>query len=761
MSALKSGSKTEQPVTISINNELRGVETALRQRRLSQAIDGLDVFGVKCPELGIDSKLGGIRDGYRLMADYWRRGLKDGQINAVYDDLLRRAYSLFADVALTRAMSHDHFTSSVHARVQRLGSDGLLGDGLRNILEGFVSDAALICLEPEHTRAARQKEFYTKRQRYMNDVFDCIWTSGQWNDSVCVSFTEIAVSPTVDTVDQQLIVSAVTIGAMNMFDANKLRMLADTYRQATDERVRQRALVGLALALNNDGCGLFPEVKTMTIELLADTIVQKELAELQIQLLYCLNAENDNETIQRDIMPDLLKRSNMHITPRGLDEKGDDSLRDILDPEAAENDMEAVEASFRRMADMQKAGADVYFGGFSQMKRFPFFDCMSNWFVPFYKEHPSVSAVYSATDYKVVMRSVLDRMPFCDSDKYSFVMAFQMVVGRIPQEMKDLLNKEGVSFAINGGGSDPNAETAAYIRRSYLQDLYRFFRLFPSRGFFSGLSWLSDNGTPTYLFFANQLFCGTLLSQSVNEVASFLFKRKQVAEAAMVLANYSEDNTDYQYYMLCGGLAQRGVNGINLSAKDCFAKALEQRPGDTKAQAGYARACFSDGDYATASAAYERLVEAEPDNRKYALGYCVCLTNTERYDEALALLYRMDYEHAGDCDVNRIMARALMGKGNCLQALKIYEKLGEQECQETEDLVNHGYCQWFLGNVSIAARLFAGYLKMRYPQLGATELGTHIVDDIISPEYGFIMKHGVGEVEIYLMADEICAAALR
>lgn len=147
-------------MTISINNELRGVETALRQRKLSQAIDGLDVFGMKCPELGIDSKLCGIRDSYRLMADYWRRGLKDGQINAVYDDLLRRAYSLFADVALTRAMSHDHFTSSVYSRVQRLGGDGLLGDGLRNILEGFVSDAALICLEPEHTRSTTEGILY-------------------------------------------------------------------------------------------------------------------------------------------------------------------------------------------------------------------------------------------------------------------------------------------------------------------------------------------------------------------------------------------------------------------------------------------------------------------------------------------------------------------------------------------------------------------------------------------------------------------------
>ena len=67
-------------------------------------------------------------------------------------------------------------------------------------------------------------------------------------------------------------------------------------------------------------------------------------------------------------------------------------MEDILHPGASEERMEKLEATYRRMMDMQKQGADIYFGGFSQMKRFPFFYDISNWLVPFYIQHPTCSA---------------------------------------------------------------------------------------------------------------------------------------------------------------------------------------------------------------------------------------------------------------------------------------------------------------------------------------------------------------------------------
>lgn len=742
-----------------INEDLLGVESALRQQELSRAMDAMETFGCRYPERGIAERLGSIRDDYALMAGYWRRGMKDDHMDSIYTNLLRRMYRLSADVALAHSLSQNAFAGAAHDRSGRAVGADTLAETLRGRLEGFVSEAAMLGLEPEHVRKAKLDDLYARRQQYVNDVFDCLWTSGQWTDGMRQSVTDTILSPTVDTTDQQLLVSAVTLGALNQFDINKLRLLVDVYCGSTDTAVRQRALVGCVFAVGHDGCGLFPEVRGLLGELLLDPQAPAELKGLQIQLLYCINAERDTQTIQRDIMPGLLRHNNLHITPNGLEEKEEDPLRDILDPEASEKEMEQVESCFRRMSDMQKAGSDIYFGGFSQMKRFPFFSQTASWFVPFYWEHPAVSAVCADSTYRDFMLKMLDSMPFCDSDKYSFALAFQQVVSRMPANVREML-VNGSVMGVETAGTDP--QSPAYIRRKYLQDLYRFFRLFPSRSFFCNPFDRIAAGEPSYVFFANGVFADTMLARGFNEMAAIMVKRGLFEEAKAVLCNCGDGQKDYQYYMLCGNILLHGKADMpGMSAKTCFAKALELRPDDTKALAGYARTLFYEGLYADAARAYSQLVEAVPGNRGYSLGYCACLTNAERYDEALALLYKLDYEHHGDGDISRIMARALMGKGNYKQALNIYESLAKQDGYGGEDLVNHGYCQWFLGNITAAAELFARYLKSRHAQLGMAELAEYSLKEVIEPERSFILAHGIDSTEIYLMVDEICATALR
>lgn len=357
------------------------------------------------------------------------------------------------------------------------------------------------------------------------------------------------------------------------------------------------------------------------------------------------------------------------------------------------------------------------------------------------------------------MVKMLDSMPFCDSDKYSFVLAFQMVADKMPANVREMLANGSV---IGAETIDADQQSPAYTRRKYLQDLYRFFRLFPSRSFFCNPFDRIAAGKPSYVFFANPVFANTILARGFNEMAAIMVKRGLYEEAKAVLSNCCDTQKDYQYHMLCGNILLHGKAVMpGLSAKTCFAKALEQRPDDTKAQAGYARALFYEGSYADAAEVYSRLVAAVPGNKTYSLGYCACLTNEERYEEALTLLYKLDYEHHGDGDISRIMARALTGKGSYKQALNIYESLAKQYGYGGEDLVNHGCCEWFLGNIAAAAELFARYLKSRHAQLGMAELAEKSLKEIIEPERSFILAHGIGSTEIYLMVDEICTTALR
>lgn len=741
-------------------NDIDAICQQLARRDLRAAIDALESLGYKYPETRLIQSVEQLRSNYDLMANYWLRGFKDASLDAVYGNLIAQAYRLAANAQLSCALSKDSFAGSVSKQARAAGRDDAFLATAIGELENFVSDQAIIGLEPEHTRRPHNEALHAKHQRYMASLFDYVWTSEQWGDGIVEPFAQILLSPTVDNMDQQLLVSAVMLGAMNIFDINKLRLLVKVYEESTDEHVRQRALVGVVFALWSNRIDIFPEVKGIVESMLANERTTDEMTELQIQMLYCTTAEEDTRTIQREIMPDIIKNNNLHITSEGIEEREDDPMEDILDSEASERRMEKLEEGIRKMIDMQKAGADIYFGGFSQMKRFSFFDKVSNWFMPFYREHPDITALGMKNDDREIIDNLIAHVPFCNSDKYSFVIAFKNVVDRLPPTLREMLANGKATML----GEKVTSETAtpAYIRRMYLQDLYRFFRLFRSKASFRNPF---DDGAdrPGFVFFANPIYRSTMLESHSLEIVSFMMKRKFYGEALEVMANSSgKAREDYQWLMVCGNMLLRyralaNMHGFaSLDASECFERALRVKPDDRKALLGYAKAMFSAGNFKEAVLVYAKLMELKPDSRNHVLGYCVCLVNLGRYEEALPYLYKLDYETPDDA-VKRVLARTLVGCDKYEQALKLYDGLGA----EAEDIVNRGYCEWFMGRVEQAVEHFAQYIAMRYPNENSEDKRRHCQADIVDSERQFILDHGISATETHLMVDAIRDAIVR
>ncbi len=747
------------------NKELIGIFRNIGDGRLPLAMEMLESFGSRYPELSLDEAMAGIKDDYRRMADYWADGYRDPQFTEIYAGLGRRLYRLTADTLLRHEIARSPYLSAAARRIMASHRDWS-PDVLRAGLEGFVSDVAMLELEPPHTREARQAGIYGRHQKLMSDLFDYLWLSGQWADGVAESFRELLLLPTVDSADQQLMVSAVTLSLMNIFDIRKFRLLAGLYRDSSDENVRQRALVGMvfSFAAGRESCQ--EEFSSLVQELLGDERMCRELTELQIQLIYCVSAESDNRTIQKEIMPDLLKHNNLSITRFGIEENEEDSMEEILNPEVSERNMEKVEEGFRRMIDMQKAGSDIYFGGFSQMKRFPFFDNISNWFVPFYPEHPAVASLYDSDKDRNIVRTIIDNGPFCNSDKYSFVLAFKQVMDRIPQSMREMIGRgEAVGM---GRMMDADRQSAAYIRRIYLQDVYRFFRLFPSRSLFRNpFDYRHSEGWDSgYMFFADTLVSGTELGGRYDEIVAFLVGRKMYREAAEVLDNWPDGRHGYNYFMFCGNVLMHSDETImhdhlaGKTAEWCFGRALELRPDDRKALAGYARACFRASRMGDALGAYDRLLGQEPGKKSLLMGRSVCLVKMGEFQEALKTLFQLDYEYPGDAGVRRVLAHALVGAGKYEQARKIYVELTGVETPVPDDFVGYGYCEWLSGNRRAAARLFARYLKMTSPGMTVSQYRDGGAGDIMREGIMLTSRHikeglmGTGDMQ--LMADLIC-----
>ena len=709
------------------NEALNLILTSLLRRDLGEAITATDNFLAIHPhQVNID-RLFAIRTDYQLMADYWRRGFKDPQLPSLYDTLLKRMYVLYANIANAYNIRHTPLLSSLYYRSHTAARDWA-PQNIREDLEAFVSEVAMLELEAPHTAEPKRKDLYARHFRSMVELFDYILTSGMWTDGFSSAMEEMLLSPTIDSSDQQLMVTGVMLATVNCFDITKFRLLIHLYEKSTDEEVRQRALIGWAFAIDTEiAQSIYAEENTLVEKLLENEACCQELVELQKQLIYCIDAERDRATIQNEIMPDLMKQQGFRITRNGIEENDESDLNEILHPDETEANLERVEASFHKMLDMQKQGSDIYFGGFSQMKRFPFFNELANWFIPFDFNHPDLAVVSEKFRNSKFLHSVVRSAPFCNSDQYSFALAFEQVVSKIPANYLEFMENSEASFYEFAA---EEKSTPTFIRRMCLQDLYRFFRLFKDRDAFRNIF---DPEARDYLILSKPMFSRTHVETSFNDVTAFLLKKNRRSEAEAMLDNYGEHRRDYQYYMMSAWLGRE--------PKANYAQALALQPDSERALAGYARALFNEGAYQEALDAYDKLLIQQPDKKSYLLNKAVCLTNLKRYDEAERVLFRLNYEAEDDANVNRVLAWALTCDGKYEQAEKFYNQLLSEEEPAEDDLLNYGFCLWFSGHIDEAADCFHRYLMVS----GEPK------ESIVENELELIRAKGITEPEIQMM----------
>lgn len=723
----------------------------IEKKELAKAIAGMEAFIYSHPQYHFYEQIADIRKDYELMADYWRKGFKDPQREQVYEQLLHRLLMLYVDVMAKERLGRSPLLKNMYDRVNNGRYDWSV-DGIRGRLEGYVSETAMIQLEPEHVRQSKEEQLQEVHLQMIEDLFDYILTSGSWNDRRAQAFADLLTSPTVDAIDQQLIVSALTLSSMNTFDANKFKVLAKVYLNATDEHVRQRALVGWGLCLGTQSKSfvILPEVKKVVEEMANSQQCREELTELQLQLMYCMDAEHDTRKIHEEIMPELLKNNNFRVTRNGIEEVEDDPMEDILDPEGSERRMEKLEENMQKMVDMQRSGADIYFGGFAQMKRHPFFAKACNWLMPFMTQHPVVRKIWNGTQGKRFLHRMMALGAFCESDKYSFVLAFEKVVGMLPQKLLEML-ESGEASMVGGVVEPEEQQRPAYIRRVYLQDLYRFFNLYPSRNLFVNPFGKERGDERLRLLFSCELIEHTAFESCLGEVAAFLLKRRQYEDAYHVLERWSKENQDEQHYMLLGTVMmnlQPGNMPNYKYAVELFRYVLKNNPDNDRALIGFARATFKMSDYESALVAYDNLVLRHEGNKNYLLNKAICLSNLQRNEEAMKILYQMDYEQPDDENIQRVLAWTLVGCGKVEQAGKIYEKLLEREKPVADDLLNDGLRLWVSGDVAAA--------EDRFKQVAILKEGHFdTAEEFDAETIGMLKRNGITEVEIKLMKEEL------
>lgn len=725
--------------------------TLLRQNELSETLTMIGKVMAQEDCMEHSDRLQMLSEDYDRMLTFMRQGYADNQRPLLYGRLQQKTWQLIQDVELAWRMKN----RSAYVEAGRKGKAHELSRELtRTVLEGYVADVGMLMLMAEDERRAHKQQLDERHQAFMSRLFAALWTAPQWSADEQQFYTQLTLLPTIEGRDAQLMVSAITLSAINLFDVRKFAYLVDIYQQATDERLRQRALVGWAFALPETIETFFPELQRTVRRLLADEAVRRELLELQIQVYWCLSAERDHAEIQRDIIPVFIKNNDFNITRFGITEKEEDPLEDILHPDAEEQRMEELEATVNRMMDMQKAGSDVFFGGFSQMKRFAFFNDMANWLMPYYADHPDLFPIKEQMGGREVPQAMLQQGSFCDSDKYSLSLAMASIFDRLPPSLREMMEAAHVRDEL--APSEEEQQSPAYIRRMYLQDLYRFYKLYPRRdGMVNAfVRRKTEKGVTTHLpalFFFSELLREPVMDDAKLRLGRFLAKRGHWNNLARLMDSFYMEQAlrPVEYFMLEARLNMKRSNFK--AAHKAYQVAMQLDNENTAAISGWARTSMLCHYYEDALTAYRLLKTRQPENRSQELNECIALLKLGRADEAMDILHRLHYEDAANDNVRRVLAWGLMCQGRLEQAAAEYQKLLGEDCA-IEDLLNAGYCQWFLGRVEQAMELFATYVRRLNSHEDLT-IVWQMLEDAFAEDIALIRSRGITNTEVRLMLD--------
>ncbi len=685
-----------------MDNNLKLFTDTLRmigEKDLVSALGMIMPYIKEHPYVSYTEDVENVEENFRLMLHYVKQGVNDPMRESMYGDMLAKLKRAVKNIRSDYRRRNIEFYKDANSHVPE--NMPMSEKGIQIKLENFVADVAMLQFEGEETRAKKEKQLYAEHYKFMQSLFCSIVVSDLWTEGQAQSMKQMLLSPTVDVTDIQIIVSSLMLATMNNFDINKFDVLVEVYLNATDYRVKQKALIGWVFSMT-DSIDTEEQMQRIS-KICKDEDVISDIFDLQKKVLFCMNAEKDNATIQRDIMPTLIKNSNLGVGRFGITEKEDDPMRDILDPGAQDKAMEENERKFQEMIKMHESGADIYFGGFSQMKKFPFFYSLVNWFWPFDINHPGILRCTEKLRENNVLNNLLANGPFCDNDKYSFALVIANVVDSLPDGVKEMLANKDI-FGSTRMADEMDDEI--YQRRLSLQDLYRFFRLY--RYHEQVYNPFTQNSC---LFVTNVLFRGTLVEHQLADFANYILKRKNITQLKQIVV--AIENQKSLKANIIKGIYYLDYSGEYEKAKLCFADILKDDEDNERALIGYAKSVFRNGDIEEACKLFAKIYNDNPDRKNIAIDYSVTLIKSLKYDEAAKVLYRLDFRYPDSPNVNRLLAWTMMGQNKVDEAEKIYSQLIDRKGIVAMDYLNGAYCKLFAKDTMGAIERFVCFCKMR------------------------------------------------
>jgi tetratricopeptide (TPR) repeat protein len=690
-----------------IANDHRRICALLHRRKVADAIKMLRNQVSQSNRGFLNEQLDELLDTYRNILRHSFTATKDPEREKVYHYLIRSLLEM-ADEMKEFLLTRDAGLNTYRIKNNLLRDNRMERGDAMKILESLTFDTELANLLKD-TRVGE----HPNREEGLVRVFNIIWLSDKYSEGEQELLQAVCASEKLPWHDKALVVSALTLSLLRYFDLNKLLILI-SFVEKRQELVWERAMVGVFLAFlkYNDRYYLYPVLEEKTLALRDFPNIEQNIEAILVQFTKSKGTDKVRKKWEEEILPEMMK-----MRPR-IEEKLD--LDNIFGEEQGEETNPDWETVFedapdllnklQEFTEMQMEGMDVFISAFSQLKGFPFFREISNWFVPFYTENDALASIIRSPDKELDLSPLVEKLEstyfMCNSDKYSFCLNLEQVPDQQKAMMMNMLNAEMKN--ISELEKDENLVNAFARTKSiytqYFQDLYRFFKLHPWRQEFEDMFSME-------LDLVETSFVKHLVSdeKTIRNIAEFYFDKKFYPDALKIFL----------------GILEEDHSNLELFEKIAFC--YEKTGQFDRAFDFYTRAELIDSDrlwiikklaycskvlnkWPEALKYYRQAEKQDPEDLKLQAHIGQCLIHTERYQEALDVYFKVEVLAPENHRIRRPLAWCSFVLGKLETAKDYLERLLADEPGNRYDLMNLGHTLWCLGEPDKAVKAYQGSL---------------------------------------------------
>lgn len=674
---------------------------------------------------------------YRYVLQYFTQGVIDPERDSVLNSMIESLLTL-ADRCHVEAVSPTSY-DLFHLR-RNSGLNVNISDAFSTYIEQCDQLA-----EYKATDSNMPVSLLDNKEKTECTIFNKIWSAFPTTENDDKAIRDAMKSSYIPDYFKSMIVSALTLGLICYYDSTKLLLLTEIYSSCHNVEVQVRAIVGLLIALDIHSKRT---AMSKTVEIAIDSIGANANASSDIQAVFLRLARSRNtdnvskkmtDTIP-DIMktnPDLMNKIKSRSNPTDIsDLEGNPEWQQWLEDSGITKKMEELN-------ELQTEGNDVFITTFSKLKSYPFFQTLSNWFMPFHTDHSALSGhAYLSSG----IMDLFSKAPFlCNSDKFSLALT----MGSMPESQLKAMTQQfgasasGFSESHDAPGDENDRKYRNAVADKYIHDLYRFFKLFSRHKEFKPIF---DSK-----FHLEEIpFTGKYIieSDSMNIVAEYYLKSGFHNDAIhyykLLLENSAEINPRI-FQKLGFAYQNQGENDKAIDYYKKFELACDTDLWNIKHMAMAYRALKQ---WDKAIEYYTKADAISPNKPGITLCLGHCLLEKGDINEALNKYFKVDFMDGKSHKAWRPIAWCSFLINNFNQSAAYYKRIVEDDTPSAQDYLNYGHVLMCSGKITEAIDSYKRALN-------AHKSNTQLFTEALMADSNHLKAKGISENDIHLIADAV------